>query len=188
MKNRYFKYFLSILLFIFILYPFIVFYLLTHNYSYRFIGIIFSLFIIIKFLSTKSMWQFIIGAVLCLSVFFFQEELCLKLYPCLMNFSFFLIFYSSSYNSLIEHSIHKISIFFHTKFRPSPIDILKIKRQWIILLLINTIISVFTLFTSLKIWTLYNGLISYILIGCLVLFQFLYYNFKKKYQGLISVK
>ena len=179
-KTKYLKFLLSSLLFVFILYSFIVFYLLTNNYSYRFIGIIFSLFIIIKFITTRSIWQFIIGLFLALSIVIVQKDFFLKIYPCLMNFSFFLIFYSNKTTSFMETSTQKITDFFHIKTIPSSKYLLKCKKQWSIFMFINTLVSITTLFTPLKIWTIYNGLISYILIGCMFVYQFISYHLTKK--------
>ena len=44
---------------------------------------------------------------------------------------------------------------------------------WAIFMTVNTIVSIITLFTNLWFWTLYNGLISYILIGIMFIAEYL---------------
>jgi uncharacterized membrane protein len=52
-----------------------------------------------------------------------------------------------------------------------------VTRAWLCFFLVNGSISAWTAFASLEVWTLYNGFISYILIGCLFCGEFVMRRF-----------
>ena len=90
-----------------------------------------------------------------------------------MNFIIFLIFFSSIFTQ--ETVIQKIA-----KLTDGVLDndvkiyTRKLTYVWTIFLFINFIISLLTLFLSDKIWIIYNGFISYFLIGLLFITEYLY--------------
>ena len=51
---------------------------------------------------------------------------------------------------------------------------------WAIFMFFNTVISLITVFLSTKIWVLYNGFISYILIGIMMTTEYIIRKGKEK--------
>lgn len=59
-----------------------------------------------------------------------------------------------------------------------------VTKIWIVALLFNASVAAFTVCcVSLKFWTYYNGFISYVLFGVLIVVEFIYrYFYKKRHQ------
>lgn len=90
----------------------------------------------------------------------------LKFYPPVCNFTVFMIFFSSLFAK--ETIIQKFAKACGDKLeRPAWIYTRNVTYIWCIFTFVNFLISVWTIFLSDKIWILYNGFISYILIGTL---------------------
>lgn len=88
----------------------------------------------------------------------------LKYYPVAMNFIFFMIFFSSSFRK--ETAIQKII----KRVESDCSDYLwnygrKLNYIWALITFVNLSLSFCTLFLSPKIWAVYNGFISYCIIG-----------------------
>lgn len=96
----------------------------------------------------------------------------LKLYPVLINGIFLIVFLYSLYKppTVIERFAR-----FHEPDLPveGVVYTRKVTWVWCIFFMINGSISAYTMFASVEIWTLYNGLISYLLIGTLMAGEFL---------------
>ncbi len=98
-------------------------------------------------------------------LFHFTDFIALKFYPVVVNLFIFILFFSSLFTS--QTIIQK----FATIMEGKPLDkktleyTRKLTYVWVFFTFINFLISCFTLFMSEKIWAVYNGLISYILIG-----------------------
>ena len=124
--------------------------------------LLFSLFIIWLF------WQTKISAV--------------KLYPVMMNLLFFSIFFVSCFTK--ETVIQKIA----KKIEGSLNEQLKIYTRnityiWVIFLFFNLLISIYSLFSSDNFWMIYNGCISYLLMGTLFVVEYIIrLLFKRKYN------
>lgn len=124
--------------------------------------LLFSLFIIWLF------WQTKISAV--------------KLYPVMMNLLFFSIFFVSCFTK--ETVIQKIA----KKIEGSLNERLKIYTRnityiWVIFLFFNLLISIYSLFSSDNFWMIYNGCISYLLMGTLFVVEYIIrLLFKRKYN------
>lgn len=178
MKNKkYIKYPLYLLFPICILYPFLIFYLLTHNYSYRVVGLVFLLILVLKFFVSKKILALLIGLVLSAGIILLEQQIFLKLYPCFMNLGFFILFCSDKALPYLKSGILNMAKLLKLSLIISDSTLKDIKKHWTLFLFINTLISIFTVFSSLKVWTIYNGLISYILIGSLFIVEFIYYHF-----------
>lgn len=53
---------------------------------------------------------------------------------------------------------------------------------WAIFTFLNFLVSIYTVFLSKEIWILYNGFISYFLIGLIFIIEYIVrINFKRKY-------
>lgn len=124
--------------------------------------LLFSLFIIWLF------WQTKISAV--------------KFYPVMMNLLFFSIFFVSCFTK--ETVIQKIA----KKIEGSLNERLKIYTRnityiWVIFLFFNLLISIYSLFSSDNFWMIYNGCISYLLMGTLFVVEYIIrLLFKRKYN------
>ena len=155
-----------------ITYPFMIFYALQQNIAVKFIGIILLMVVIFSFLHNKNKSIFLIGLTLCLFVVFFNQEIFLKLYPVLMN---------ATVGTIFAWSLHKTPLItkFAQKMQKTPLDKNKLiytrcaTIAWTIFMFINTVVSLITVFLSNEIWTLYNGFISYVLIGIMMLSEYI---------------
>ena len=105
-------------------------------------------------------------------LFYIKRFVVLKFYPPCCNFLIFSAFFSSIFSKetlvtrfarLIEGEISQKTILY-TK---------KVNSVWIIFTFLNFLISIFTIFLSDKIWIIYNGLVSYILIGLIFIIEYI---------------
>ena len=116
----------------------------------------------------------IINALVVGSISIYNINLGLKFYPVIMSLCFLVLFVSSLFTpvSLVEKIARKADP------NPSPKTILymrKVTWVWSIFFIFNACVStIVALWASEKTWTLYNGLIAYILIGCLFVGEWLY--------------
>ncbi|ASG68888.1 hypothetical protein CDV26_11325 [Francisella halioticida] len=167
MKNS----FKIILISLTILYPFIVF-VGIKSLSLKYIGLLIALLFCLRSLIIKDkniIWKVIciMGVVLAITAALINNIIVMQLYPIFVNIILFGIF---SYSLFQEKSII-------TKFAervnklPLPTYAIKytwcVTFSWCIFFCLNALVSTFTVFGSIEIWTLYNGLISYLLIGLL---------------------
>ena len=110
---------------------------------------------------------------LCLLVlFYFKRFFVIKFYPPIMNFIFFMIFFSSLFSK--ETVIQKIA----RTMKPELEDIeLEYTRNltyvWCVFTFINFVLSVVTGFMSDKIWLFYNGFLSYFFIGTIFIVEYI---------------
>ncbi len=100
-----------------------------------------------------------------------------QLYPILVSGSLLSLFYRSLFaeKTIIQYYAEKTK----KKFTDFEIHyIRKVTKVWCLFFIINMIISFITWqYFSLKIWTLYNALISYLLMGSLFILEFAYRYF-----------
>lgn len=115
-----------------------------------------------------------------------ESEILLKCYPVMMSIAMgtvFLISLKDKHN-LIER--------FATAGGKQPPEkargyLKKLCIVWGALLLLNGTVAAWTVwFASLAVWTLYNGLISYLLIGGFVLVELVYRNYYKKKYNIVD--
>ena len=107
----------------------------------------------------------IIFTFVIIGAFHFTHFIALKFYPAMVNLLIFFIFFSSLFAN--ETIIQKFAKIMEGKELS---DIVKkytrnLTYIWCIFLMFNFLISFATIFMSSKIWTLYNGCISYLLTG-----------------------
>ena len=145
------------------LYPFCIFLLLKSGVSLRFISLLLLIAVLSSFLKSKQKTFLFVGLTLILCLLFTNNDLFLRLYPVCMNGLICLSFWMSLREKpLITLFAEKMG---HKPTQKMLVYTKKATIAWGVFMGINTIASVFTLFMPLWIWTLYNGLISYILIG-----------------------
>ena len=163
----------KILLGIFVvIYPFVIFYALQQNIAIKFMGLVLLAVVIFSFLRNKNTYMFTAGLTLCFLIMLFNQEIFLKLYPVLMNACMCAIFaLSLNKKPLITK--------FAEKLQSRPLNkhevqyTTKATIAWVIFMAINTVVSFITVFLSNQIWVWYNGLISYILIGTMMLGEYI---------------
>lgn len=117
-------------------------------------------------------------------VFYIKRFVILKFYPPICNFFIFLVFFLSLFSKeTVIQKIAKIneggelkeSTFIYTR---------RLTYVWATFCFLNFLISIWTIFQSDKIWILYNGFISYLLVGLLFILEYILRMFLKK-KGLI---
>ena len=97
-------------------------------------------------------------------LFFIKRIIILKYYPPICNLTIFLIFFLSLFAK--ETIIQKFARIWGDKLEGSALRYTRtITYIWCVFLFINFLISVWTLFLSDEIWIIYNGFVSYILVG-----------------------
>lgn len=110
------------------------------------------------FLFSISFTFFIIG------LFYVTGLNALKIYPVIVNFSFFLIFFISLFAQKtviqkiaeLQEGVLNNNVKIYTR---------NLTYLWCIFLFIQFLISMLTLFLDDRIWMIYNGFVSYILLG-----------------------
>ncbi len=156
-----------------------IFYALQQNIAVRFIGLVVLLMVMFSFANNKNKYMFFSGLFLCFLIILFNQEIFLKLYPVLMNASVCAIFALSLRKTPLMAKFAK-------KIRKEHLDEKTLTytrnatKAWAIFMLLNTLASLITVFLSNKIWTIYNGFISYVLIGIMMLVEYIIRKGKEK--------
>lgn len=164
-----------------LLYPFGIFFGLKH-FEPRFLSLLLLLIALLQFLPNKSMAlpkrQKYAIAILALTLLIltqiFNQPLFIKLYPVFINLIFFTFFFITLFYppSMIEIFARMQDKNLPQKAIPYTRNVTKI---WCAFFILNCTISLYTTFgCSLETWTLYNGFISYILIGTLFIGEYLF--------------
>lgn len=112
-----------------------------------------------------------IFSVCVIVIFYFKRLTPLKFYPPIVNFAFFLLFFSSLF--MKETVIQKMA----RAMKPNLEEIeLRYTRNltyvWCVCLFLNFAVSVLTIFLSDKIWLFYNGFLSYFFIGTIFIVEY----------------
>ncbi|AJI52377.1 hypothetical protein [Francisella philomiragia] len=163
------------ILIIIILYPFIV-YIGLNSLSVKYLGLIVVLIFILRLLILKKdpsiTWKLItvIGILLAGIAIIVDNITVMLLYPIFVSIILFCIFCYSLFQD--KSLITKIAI----RMSKEPLPDYAIKYTWYatlawcVFFAINASISTYTIILgSVQFWTLYNGFISYILIGLMML-------------------
>jgi uncharacterized membrane protein len=96
-----------------------------------------------------------------------------KLYPLAINFSMLVVFvYSYFKPPTVIETFARLS---EKSLSPQAIRYTaRVTLVWCLFFIVNGLVSVYTaIFTSIDIWMIYNGLLSYILMGILMLIEYL---------------
>lgn len=154
-----------------IVYPFVIYSLLSVSFPLRYLSLYLLCVILLNFCRGRNYILMFIGVALVLLLFVFEDRLFLKLYPVLMNGGICALFLLSLRRKpLITAIAEKMK----QEITPEvQLYTYKATLYWGIFMLCNTLISFTTLFASDFVWVVYNGLISYILIGLAFLFEWL---------------
>ena len=111
---------------------------------------------------------FRIIVMICVIVLFHYTHItALKYYPAFINLVIFTVFFSSLFKE--ETIIQKFARIMEGKELPEIVKTYtrNLTYVWSVFLIFNFLVSFATIFMSSKVWTIYNGFISYLLTGCI---------------------
>lgn len=116
-------------------------------------------------------------------LFWIKRIVFLKYYPPIMNFTVFLIFFTSLFGK--ETIIQKFARMIDGELDEKALTYTRnVTYVWCAFTLLNTLISIWTIFLSDEIWIFYNGFLSYILTGFLFGIEYIIRIIFKKKHGL----
>jgi uncharacterized membrane protein len=184
------KFLLVLVIICMMCYPIAIFFGLSH-FSPRYVALLIILIFIVRLVLIKSSANILskvstitislIGIVLCLWAAISNTEIAVRLYPVFVSLVLLLIFgYSLLFPPTIIERIARLT---SPNLPPAAIQYTyKVTLVWCAFFIFNGVIALLTaLFSPLRIWTLYNGLISYILIGIIFMVEFIIrWRVKKK--------
>lgn len=152
------------------LYPLWV-YLSLNNFDPRVVAVLILFVAATRWVTQSSAignasWLFSGAVIITLTTIISGSSLGLKLYPVIINLSM-LIFFASSLRSG-PSVIERLARLKEPNLPESGVVYTrKVTILWCVFFILNGAISLATSFASDEVWALYNGLISYILIGLL---------------------
>ncbi|KAF3981372.1 MAG: hypothetical protein HFP81_03250 [Methylococcales symbiont of Hymedesmia sp. n. MRB-2018] len=159
-----------------LLYPVAVYYSIQVIEPWKIAACLLFLLICRFALNPREQWSWVlpsIGVLYCGFAVWHNSLLSLRFYPVLMSLAFFLVFLISlKYPPSIVERIARLQ---HPDL---PLDgvkyTYKVTQVWCLFFLINGLIATATaLWASMIWWILYNGLISYLLMGILMGVEYL---------------
>ena len=120
-----------------------------------------------------SRWLLLAGIAYCILAVWNNNQLTLRFYPVLINFGLFIVFFSSLFSS--QPIIERIARLQHPNLPEQGIRYTRnVTIIWSVFFVINGSISAITaIWSSFAWWSLYNGFISYVLIGLLMGMEYL---------------
>lgn len=97
----------------------------------------------------------------------------LRLYPMLLNLLMSTVFFGSLFTAM--PLAERIARLVHPDLPPQAVAYTRyVTWTWCIVLLLNGLISLYTaLATSFETWTLYNGIVTYLIFGCVFVVEYL---------------
>ncbi len=114
-----------------------------------------------------------------IALFHFTRLSGLKLYPAVVNFSIFMIFFSSLFAN--ETVIQKFARMAEGELHPKVRVYTKnLTYLWCVFLFVQFALSVWTIFLPDRVWMIYNGCVSYILLGVFFAVEYIFRIFFKR--------
>lgn len=167
---------------LFVLYPFLVYFGLQ-EFQPRVIAGFLLVLMVFRFLLTKdakngqsdsgmSLYWFATAALVIVVTFLTGKKLGLFLYPLLVNLAFFTFFTISLYHP--PTIIERIARCQRKEFpERAVIYTRKVTQAWCVFFGLNGSLSLMSIFHSETWWMIYNGFISYLLIGLMLAGEYL---------------
>ncbi len=153
-----------------IAYPITVFVALQHNFSVRMLGLVLLGVILVVSVWRRNIWMGVFGVVLTGTAAVLNQEIFLKFYPVFMNALVCAMFaFSLKTVPLVQKIAEKMKYEITDKSRCYA---RQVTIAWAVFMGVNTLISLATVFMTDWIWTIYNGLISYCLIGMMFIGEY----------------
>lgn len=169
-------------------YPFLVFFGLSH-FNPRIFGVLLVGVVVLraflikgeKHLGQKSLLVFVVAYSFLITLT--DSELLLRFYPVAINLSIALMFAISLNDKL--SIIEKIALKMKVYVGPNGKGYMrKLTGIWAALLACNAVVAGYTaLFSSLKIWAIYNGFLSYLLFSAIIVVEYFYRKYYIKTYG-----
>ena len=130
---------------------------------------------------TKYLFPIIV-MILVIILFHYTNWIWVKLYPVIVNFFLFCLFFGSIF--VKETIIQKFARLMEPDIKPKALEYTRnLTYVWAVFIFLNFLVSVATLFMSEKVWAFYNGFLSYILVGAFFIIEYIVRIwFKKKYD------
>lgn len=184
--------FLSLLILISVLsYPFLIYHYIEQISPAWFASALLTL-LIVRFYLTGDRHRLedwlilLIMSIFCALVIWINSEQLLKFYPLLMNIGIGMTFLLSLTKE--QCLIDKFARLGGKQPPPEAYGYLRtLTLLWGCLLLLNGAVSAYTAwYSSLSVWTFYNGVLSYVLIGCFAAGEWVYRGFYKKKNNIID--
>lgn len=124
----------------------------------------------------------IIVMILVIILFHYTNWIWVKLYPVIVNFFLFCLFFGSIFAK--ETIIQKFARLMEPDIKPKALEYTRnLTYVWAVFIFLNFLVSVATLFMSEKVWAFYNGFLSYILVGAFFIIEYIVRIwFKKKHD------
>lgn len=177
-------------------YPLFVFFGLQY-FEVRYLGLAILAVIVLRLLVFRTMasWNQIkpllpltlASSVLCMFIVVFNDPILIKFNPVLISLVMLISFGLSLLRppSMIERFARLSDPNLPSQAIPYTRNVTKI---WCLFFLVNGIAAAYTAwFSSIEIWTLYNGLIAYLLMGLIFLVEFLVRIKKKRnFENLLN--
>jgi len=116
-----------------------------------------------------------------IACFHYTNFVGFKFYPPVVNFCIFLIFFTSIFQE--KTVIQKMALLMEPDANEAVMTYTRnLTYVWAVFTFLNFLVSLATVFSSEKIWAIYNGFISYVLVGLVFIIEYIIRgNFKKKY-------
>ena len=113
-------------------------------------------------------------------LFYLKRIVAIKYYPPLMNLFIFLIFFSSLFKK--ETIIQKFAKLMDGELNEKVLIYTRnLTYVWCVFLFFNLLISIVTIFMSDKVWMIYNGFLSYVLVGLMFAVEYpIRLNYRRK--------
>lgn len=117
---------------------------------------------------------------LVIAAFHFTDLVLFKYYPVIVNFLFFVVFFSSTFQE--KTIIQKFALAAEPDANSATLDYTrKLTYYWSVFMFVNFLIALATVFMSEKVWAVYNGFVSYIFVGVFFGIEYIVrLNFKRK--------
>ena len=114
-----------------------------------------------------------------IALFHYTQLFFVKFYPVCANLTVFLVFFCSLFAK--ETVIQKFAKMVDGELSENALKYTRnLTYIWCVLTFFNFVVSLVTVFLSEEIWALFNGLISYILIGTLFFVEYIIRTVLKK--------
>lgn len=117
-------------------------------------------------------WLVAVGLIYCALALWNNDLITLRFYPVLISFSFFIIFFTSLYYP--PPIIERFARLQHPNLPEQGIRYTRrVTKVWCVFFMLNGLTAIATaLWSSFAFWSLYNGFISYIIMGLLMAIEY----------------
>lgn len=175
------------------MYPFAV-YIGLNNIKPGYLAIILIAFVVMRIFLVRTKlkklpWLLpasMLGIVAIMTSVFTDSTVGFKLYPLAINFAMLMVFsYSYFKPPTVIETFARLS---EDELPPSAIKYTaKVTLVWCLFFIVNGLVSLYTaVFMSLDSWMIYNGFISYVMMGLLMLVEYLVRLKVKKQHSLLK--